>query len=555
MSGIDLSLPDSVPAMARYQDRPMTLDSFAIYNLLDPHNEPAGLVEKCNSECPRDDYVHFRASPGINSLKDLIGYHLSTTVQESFDPNFFLVVTDPDWEQKGVCVVTLADEEGNPDKFTIKTGESGLLLVNLQIANTDWYEAKESAEFDSDDGTQDPESVPQKTFPDGASRKKPGTGFYIAFYAVPGIDPSQLIRDVEPFHDGKAPEDRVCRFEGFLKPDRDLVSQALDLWHPQACMSNTHLSVSGREILLVYILIEIFDCLIYSSIMAPATLIKSLENHDSKVRQIVFSPDSSLSAVPLSNGGCINIYRTATGVLQASTIEHENMIWDVSFSPSGEHILSACDDGIARLFNTTTGALEKEFHDDSEGWSDQRMFVACFTPDGKAIATGTDIVQIWDLGTGGSGPMDNVLRDETTISSIDFSPGKRFMVSVGFGGWGDQLRIWDMQTWEMTFESQENGVVFAVDGNTFAIAENEEVKLWDTKTMSLLHTLQGTCPVFSPDGNIIATSSRSHTIHLWDIETALLLQGFKPQALQVRHATTWKDNLCQSQFPIFSRLT
>ncbi|KAG9603034.1 WD40 repeat-like protein, partial [Aureobasidium melanogenum] len=137
--------------------------------------------------------------------------------------------------------------------------------------------------------------------------------------------------------------------------------------------------------------------------MAPATLIKSLENHDSKVRQIVFSPDSSLSAVPLSNGGCINIYRTATGVLQASTIEHENMIWDVSFSPSGEHILSACDDGIARLFNTTTGALEKEFHDDSEGWSDQRMFVACFTPDGKAIATGTDIVQIWDLGTGGSG--------------------------------------------------------------------------------------------------------------------------------------------------------
>jgi hypothetical protein len=39
----------------------------------------------------------------------------------------------------------------------------------------------------------------------------------------------------------KAPEDRVCRFEGFLKPDRDLVSQTSGSWHPQACMSNPYL--------------------------------------------------------------------------------------------------------------------------------------------------------------------------------------------------------------------------------------------------------------------------------------------------------------------------
>ncbi|KAG9603501.1 WD40 repeat-like protein, partial [Aureobasidium melanogenum] len=275
--------------------------------------------------------------------------------------------------------------------------------------------------------------------------------------------------------------------------------------------------------------------------MTSATLIRGLKNHDSEVRQIVFSPDSSLFAVPPSNGGCINIYRMATGVLQASTIEDEHMIWDVSFSPSGEHILSACDDGIARLFITTTAALEKEFHDDSEGWSDQRMYVACFTPDGKAIATGTDIVKVWDLETGelvrelielrdrnvlpvaSIEAMGNVLLDETTISSIDFSPDERFLVSVGVGGWGNVARVWDMQTWEMRFESQGNGVVFAVDVNTFAVADNEEVKLWDTKTMSLLHTLQGTCPIFSPDGNIIVTSSHPHIIHLWDIETAHLL--------------------------------
>ncbi|KAH0370215.1 hypothetical protein KCU65_g2631, partial [Aureobasidium melanogenum] len=151
MSEIDLTLPDSVPEMSQYENRPMTLDSFAIYNLLDPHTSPPNLVETCNSECPRDDYVHFRASPGINSLKGLIDYHLSTTVHDNFDPNYFLVVTDPDWENKGVCVVTLGDEEGKPDKLTTRTANSGLLLVNLQIGNTDWYEAKENAEFDEED--------------------------------------------------------------------------------------------------------------------------------------------------------------------------------------------------------------------------------------------------------------------------------------------------------------------------------------------------------------------------------------------------------------------
>lgn len=140
----------------------MTLDSFAVYNLLKPQNEPTGLVEACNSQCPRDDYVHFRNSSGISSLKELIKHHLGTTVHEGFDPNFFLVVTDPEWKQKGLFVVTLSDDgddgEEKPDKFMIKAADSGILLVNLQIANTDWYEAKENYEIAGDEETQDPES-------------------------------------------------------------------------------------------------------------------------------------------------------------------------------------------------------------------------------------------------------------------------------------------------------------------------------------------------------------------------------------------------------------
>jgi hypothetical protein len=70
---------------------------------------------------------------------------------------------------------------------------------------------------------------------DAGSTQKPATGFYIAIYAIPGIDPSAVLSSLEP---QKALEDRICRFEGFLNPSRDLISQAMNSFHPGTCMSN-----------------------------------------------------------------------------------------------------------------------------------------------------------------------------------------------------------------------------------------------------------------------------------------------------------------------------
>jgi hypothetical protein len=155
MSELDISLPESVPAMAQHQDRPMTLDTFALYNLVDDKNESSGLIEECHLDCPRDDYVYFRKAPSVKSLKGLIDLHLKTTVKDGFDPNLFLVVTDTDWRHNGIVIVTLGDDEGKPDKFNIKVADSGIVLVNLQIGNTDWYEAKENYELVGEDETAD----------------------------------------------------------------------------------------------------------------------------------------------------------------------------------------------------------------------------------------------------------------------------------------------------------------------------------------------------------------------------------------------------------------
>ena len=151
MPEIDLSLPESVPAMTEHSERPMSLDSFALYNLIDPETEPSDLIEECHAQCPRDDYIYFKTALGITSLTALIDFHLNTTVHDGFDPNLFLVVTDPNWQQKGLTIITLGDEDGKPDMFPIKAEDSGIVLINLQIGNTDWYEAKENYEFSGQD--------------------------------------------------------------------------------------------------------------------------------------------------------------------------------------------------------------------------------------------------------------------------------------------------------------------------------------------------------------------------------------------------------------------
>jgi hypothetical protein len=155
MSETNLSLPESVPTMAEHRDRPMTLDAFALYNLIDNEKEPSGLIEECHSYCPRDDYVRFRKAPSIRSLKGLIDLHLKNTVKDGFDPNLFLVVTDADWRHNGLVIVTLGDDGGKPDKFNIKAADSAILLMNLQIGNTDWHEAKENYELAGEDETAD----------------------------------------------------------------------------------------------------------------------------------------------------------------------------------------------------------------------------------------------------------------------------------------------------------------------------------------------------------------------------------------------------------------
>ncbi|THX17309.1 hypothetical protein D6D13_00681 [Aureobasidium pullulans] len=251
MAEVDLKLPELIPEMARYQTNPMSIDTFALYCLVDCISELPAILEASNSEMneivetykhgPQDDRVQCRTETVFGSMKEVIQHHLATCDEEKVDPHYFLVVADAEWEEKGIIAVNLDSgdpEEGGdarlkPDLFWMKIEESGLLLVNLQIANTDWYEAKENYEVVEE------EPWTGETFADGAPTKKPKTDFYIGFYAVQAIDSDEIIQKVQP-GPFQPPEDYCCRFEGHLERRGDLVEQATSL-HRQRCLVNPYL--------------------------------------------------------------------------------------------------------------------------------------------------------------------------------------------------------------------------------------------------------------------------------------------------------------------------
>ncbi len=159
-------------------------------------------------------------------------------------------------------------------------------------------------------------------------------------------------------------------------------------------------------------------------------------------------------------------------------IDHEDVVWDVTFSPDGS-ILASCDEqGMVMLWDVATGAAEVfEAHE-------KPVLSLAFSPDGSMLATGSkdDTVVLWDLAT------------------------------------GEALHVLEMK-------DNVNSVAFNSDGSMLAAgSKDEKVWLWDTETGNLLIKLGGhkdavNAVAFSPDDEFIASAGGTGKIHIWDALT------------------------------------
>ena len=155
---------------------------------------------------------------------------------------------------------------------------------------------------------------------------------------------------------------------------------------------------------------------------------------------------------------------------------HSGYVTAVAWSPDGHHILTASNDGTARIWDATTGDNTLTLtHTNS-------LSVVAWSPDGHHILTGSEdgTVRIWDAATG-----DNTLTltHKASVTAVAWSPDARHILTGSDDG---TARIWDTTTGD------------------------------NTLTLTLTHTDWVRAVAWSPNGHHILTASRDRIARIWD---------------------------------------
>jgi WD40 repeat protein len=245
---------------------------------------------------------------------------------------------------------------------------------------------------------------------------------------------------------------------------------------------------------------------------------------------VAFSPDGKrLAAAAVTRDGeaIVNVWETETGREDIDEIRERGGIYlFVTFDPTGSYLVREGPEHTVQVRDAETGKVVGVV-----GRHTMQIWGMAFSPDGQHLATasndGTVRVWAWD-----STHLASEQQPELTLdvhvdgygNRVAFSPDSRRLAT---GGDGYTVDIWDAKTGELQHTlSGHTGDVFAVafspDGRWLATGgEDTTVRIWDTASWNLRRTLRGHTGVvmslaFSPDSQRLASGSRDHTMRVWD---------------------------------------
>ena len=123
------------------------------------------------------------------------------------------------------------------------------------------------------------------------------------------------------------------------------------------------------------------------------SLIQTLAGHSDSVSAVTFSSDGRRIASG-SKDKTIKVWDVTTGHVEKTLTDHSGWVNFVAFSPDGRRIASGSNDRTIKIWDVTTGQVEKTLTTHS-GW----VNAVAFSPDGRRIASGSGdkTIMVWDV--------------------------------------------------------------------------------------------------------------------------------------------------------------
>lgn len=239
--------------------------------------------------------------------------------------------------------------------------------------------------------------------------------------------------------------------------------------------------------------------------------------------------------------------QTAQGVVSLGRWDTDSNVVDLTISPDGALLGTANSRDWVRLskyrfysglWQVDTGSLQYYLH-----IHNQPVTAVDFSPDGQLVATASDdgSLILWQVQGG-----DLAQTIDTSIggiTSVDFSPNNLLLAAAS---WDGIVGLWQVSNGNLlrTLQGQEYGikdVEFSPDGSMLAAASNDNsILIWKVSDGSLVQILRShnaavDSVAFSPDGALLASASEDHTVGLWQVNSGNLLKSLQG------HSETVKD--------------
>jgi len=271
--------------------------------------------------------------------------------------------------------------------------------------------------------------------------------------------------------------------------------------------------------------------------------------HTDGVCSVTFSPDGKTLAVA-EYPGVIRLWQVAEGRERLTIKAPAWTPGTVAFSPDGNWLAAGLwtgsKDGVSppgndvAIWDAATGKLELRLTGHTDG-----VHAVAFSPDGKLLVSGGSdgVAKVWDTTSGreratlGFPSLTKRLGEVTPawVETVAFSPdGRTFVTSAGARlAPGKPAGIGEVTVWSAGsdrelailkgYDGLAKAVIFSPDGKLLATAGVDGmVRLWATATLRQVGEMHGGIPiVFSPDGRELVTSDSDRTLTTRKVANAI----------------------------------